>query len=64
MKRLGAGAGHPLLVGMAAHFDTFAVRWAKTWMGTALASFRLDSAGRAAILEFRGREFRRRPDTM
>ncbi len=41
------------------HYDTFAVRWAKTWMGTAPGSFRLDSAGRAAILEFRGQEFRR-----
>ena len=41
-------------------YDTFTVCWAKPWMRTALASFRLDSAGRAAILEFRGQDFRRR----
>ena len=40
-------------------YDTFTVRWAKAWMGTGRASFRLNSAGRAAILEFRGREFQK-----
>ena len=40
-------------------YDTFTVRWAKAWMGTGRASFRLNSAGRASTLVFRGRELRR-----